>query len=60
VEMVELLFRNGADMNLRILVNNAEKLSPLEEMPASRCVKMRDIGTRLNKGERVAYVEGGV
>jgi ankyrin repeat protein len=35
VEMVEFLIRNGADVNLRILVNDIEKSSPLEEMLAS-------------------------
>ncbi len=58
VEMVELLIRKGADVNLRILVNDAENTSPLEEMLASKSVKMRDIATRLKKGESVAYVEG--
>lgn len=57
VEMVELLIRNGADVNLKILVNDVEKSSPLEEMLASKSVKMRDIGTRLNRGENFAHRE---
>jgi ankyrin repeat protein len=41
VEMVEFLIRNGADVNLRILVNDIEKSSPLEEMLASHYVELR-------------------
>ena len=54
VEMVELLIRHGADVNLRILVNGEEKSSALEEMLASKHTKMRDIGKRFGKGESVA------
>lgn len=60
VKIVELLIRNGADVNVRILVNGVEKSSPLEEMLASKSLKMRDIGARLNEGGIVAHVEGGV
>jgi ankyrin repeat protein len=60
VKIVELLIRNGADVNLKILVNGVEKSSPLEEMLASKSLKMRDIGGRLNEGGSVTYVEGGV
>jgi hypothetical protein len=41
VEMVEFLIRNGADVNLRILVNDIEKLLLLEEMLASYYVELR-------------------
>jgi hypothetical protein len=59
VEMVEFLIRNGVDVNLRVLVNDIERLSPLEEILASDCVELRDIGMIINKGESLAHVKGG-
>jgi hypothetical protein len=56
VEMVQFLIGNGADVNLRILVNDIERSSLLEEMLASDCVELRDIGVSINIGESLAPV----
>jgi ankyrin repeat protein len=59
VETGEFLIRNEADVNLRILVNDIERSSPLEEMLASPCVELREITMSINKGESLAHVQGG-
>jgi hypothetical protein len=43
-------------VNLRILVNDIERSSLLEEMVASDCVEFRDIRVSINKGESLAPV----
>lgn len=59
VEMGEFLIRNEAGVDLRILVNDIEMSSPLEEILASPCVELREIAMSINKGESLAHVEGG-
>jgi ankyrin repeat protein len=52
VEAVDLLIKNGADVNLRVRQGSVERSPPLEAMPTLKSEELKQMGTEIQQDQK--------